>query len=550
MTKAVLVIFLAESLASSVYVQDEAPMRFRKGWTSYKAGNFKEAVEHLSYVIEKDPKHHLAYYWRGKAKVAMNQFESALQDFNKVIELQNDHAPTYVERGNVYKKLNKPDKAEENWKRAGELDPFWKDITKPSKDSKKTEFKPTEDDYTLRVVNELKNAAKNVKDDSTITKNVLGLLKEVLLWFKPLQSNNLGQELAKSLNEIVNTIKPDSKLDNKLAEKLSKVLDGLAKYLYNELQREAQELVEKSLLDQALIIIGRLKNNDKDIRRQAANDLADFVPRLRGKDLSAALKVVSEALKGEKDTVVKIHLEAAVEKLNSQIQLDNWVNEWLEHLRKGGALKGQEKELGQLLDNVGRKELEIICEAFLKKAQGSDNDERKEALEWLRFILPRLDEGVAYKIFRVSIKLSEVKDPLICVRVLLLLADTFTYLKGSNLDEGCNVFMNKLTDHSFVIWKNDSYHFFVSTLAADYLSKGPVHDYIRRRDTLQKETVSVLEAVIKRSPEQIEKLLKEDANMDKIKGVRFSYRPEELAKELAKEELQVFEKALKALKQE
>jgi tetratricopeptide (TPR) repeat protein len=85
--------------------------------------NEDAAFADLSKVIEFDPRHHVAYYYRSRIYMDREEYAKALEDCNSAVKYNVADADYFAVRGGAYFHLNQVEQAIENFKRALEIDP-------------------------------------------------------------------------------------------------------------------------------------------------------------------------------------------------------------------------------------------------------------------------------------------------------------------------------------------------------------------------------------------------------------------------------------------
>ena len=96
---------------------------FKRGFESYKSGEYKPAIHAFELTIKVDPGHWGAFFYRGNAYNFQGQYQAAIADYNKTIELKPDFAEAFQRRGLAFANLKKYDQAIEDFNRAIELKP-------------------------------------------------------------------------------------------------------------------------------------------------------------------------------------------------------------------------------------------------------------------------------------------------------------------------------------------------------------------------------------------------------------------------------------------
>ena len=95
---------------------------FYEGITNYYTGNFRQAIDNYTEVIENSPDNWPAYYLRGLAYNGAHKYKDAIADFTKVIELDPNNAGGYIGRGTAYALLSKSEEAISDLTKGIELD--------------------------------------------------------------------------------------------------------------------------------------------------------------------------------------------------------------------------------------------------------------------------------------------------------------------------------------------------------------------------------------------------------------------------------------------
>jgi tetratricopeptide (TPR) repeat protein len=92
-----------------------------KAQNALNNGNFEEAIEALSKVIQADKEHSQAYFLRGVAYMQLINTGKAENDFNMAISLNKQHWQYYSERAKLYDLIGKTESAKKDRKKAKEL---------------------------------------------------------------------------------------------------------------------------------------------------------------------------------------------------------------------------------------------------------------------------------------------------------------------------------------------------------------------------------------------------------------------------------------------
>ena len=94
---------------------------FDKGKIAYENDDYKEAIKHLSKVIELEPKLIDGYYNRGLAKSKLPEYIEAIEDYTKAIDIDPNYVIAYNNRGLVKAKLADYNGAIEDYSKAIEI---------------------------------------------------------------------------------------------------------------------------------------------------------------------------------------------------------------------------------------------------------------------------------------------------------------------------------------------------------------------------------------------------------------------------------------------
>jgi tetratricopeptide (TPR) repeat protein len=98
------------------------------GFSKYKRGNYKGAIEDYDQAIRLNPNYILAYNFRSAAHAATDNFEAAIQDCNAAIELKPNGPSAYSNLGDIYFAIAQYDKALTNFQRANTIKPNYAPI--------------------------------------------------------------------------------------------------------------------------------------------------------------------------------------------------------------------------------------------------------------------------------------------------------------------------------------------------------------------------------------------------------------------------------------
>ena len=105
------------------YLTPNAEKYFHSGVKARQQGQYSEAIQDFTKVIELNPDDAEAYYFRGFTYYSKGGYDHAIEDFTKVIELNPDDAEAYYFRGFTYYSKGGYDHAIEDFTKAIELNP-------------------------------------------------------------------------------------------------------------------------------------------------------------------------------------------------------------------------------------------------------------------------------------------------------------------------------------------------------------------------------------------------------------------------------------------
>lgn len=95
----------------------------RKAYQAGNQGDFTQAEQYWTEIIEQMPDNAAALSNRGNVRVSQNKLQGALADQNKAVELAPNVTDPYLNRGTVYEALGEWEKAIADYNRVLELDP-------------------------------------------------------------------------------------------------------------------------------------------------------------------------------------------------------------------------------------------------------------------------------------------------------------------------------------------------------------------------------------------------------------------------------------------
>lgn len=121
---ALIALFLSCAGHHSVsFAREQAPDPYEQGLALLKQFKYGEAKASFDKAIASNPKNKKAFYYRGTARMALDQVDSAMVDFKKSLKLDKNYALGYVGKAQVYIKKKDFTKAMEQLSKAQELEP-------------------------------------------------------------------------------------------------------------------------------------------------------------------------------------------------------------------------------------------------------------------------------------------------------------------------------------------------------------------------------------------------------------------------------------------
>lgn len=114
-----LILFIVFSSCSDK--KKEIRNNFSAGISAFYKSDYNTAIEKLSKVVESDPKHAEAFYYRGSANFNIRQFDKAIADLDMAVKIRPDYADAYSTKGDILNILGKHDEACECWRKAQDL---------------------------------------------------------------------------------------------------------------------------------------------------------------------------------------------------------------------------------------------------------------------------------------------------------------------------------------------------------------------------------------------------------------------------------------------
>jgi DnaJ family protein C protein 7 len=117
----------------------------------FKSGNYQEAIEKYTNLLELDPKNKCfnstIYANRALCQQKLGNTMEALQDINRSIQLNERYMKAYQRRGSIFMTLKMYDEARFDFQKVKDAEPSNKDVVRLLEDAKKEEKKAKKRDY-------------------------------------------------------------------------------------------------------------------------------------------------------------------------------------------------------------------------------------------------------------------------------------------------------------------------------------------------------------------------------------------------------------------
>lgn len=102
---------------------DFAIVYYNRGKTYLDSGEYQQAIDEFTKVVELIPYYANAYFTRGLAYYKLDEHQKAIEDYTKAIELNPKYANAYLNRGVAYLISNEYQKAIDDFTKSIELVP-------------------------------------------------------------------------------------------------------------------------------------------------------------------------------------------------------------------------------------------------------------------------------------------------------------------------------------------------------------------------------------------------------------------------------------------
>ena len=96
---------------------------YNRGMAYHVLGNYRQAIDDYSKMIEIKPFYEDAYNNRGIAYKSLGNYKQAIDDYSKAIKIKPDFADAYNNRGNAYKSVGNYKQAIDDYSKAIEIKP-------------------------------------------------------------------------------------------------------------------------------------------------------------------------------------------------------------------------------------------------------------------------------------------------------------------------------------------------------------------------------------------------------------------------------------------
>ena len=96
---------------------------FKQGFTAYKKGNYKTAIENFSKFTAINPNNALVHVFRGLAKQALSDYTGAIEDYSEALEINMEEHVAYYNRGLAKQALSDYTGAIKDYNKALKINP-------------------------------------------------------------------------------------------------------------------------------------------------------------------------------------------------------------------------------------------------------------------------------------------------------------------------------------------------------------------------------------------------------------------------------------------
>lgn len=124
MRRLILILFLLVAVAPMRgYAQWNVGQLLRIGTDAIYYDDKARAIEHFNRIIRLKPRLHEPYFFRGYAKLGLDDINGALEDFTRAIDINPNYLLAYVYRGMAYYQAGRYEESLEDYRVAAELAP-------------------------------------------------------------------------------------------------------------------------------------------------------------------------------------------------------------------------------------------------------------------------------------------------------------------------------------------------------------------------------------------------------------------------------------------
>lgn len=176
---------------------------FNRGRAFTYLGDYEQAMQDYSFVIDKNVKTPFPYLRRGELYLKLNNLEKAVEDFNKSISIAG-HPQAFYKRGLAYRKLGEFNLAIDDFTKTINYDYYWYESVEYRGDcyNSLNNFEKAIEDYSLMLEDNINNR-DNILGKRAVCYIELGMMQDASQDVKEGLDFNGNNELLKQLLPLI-----------------------------------------------------------------------------------------------------------------------------------------------------------------------------------------------------------------------------------------------------------------------------------------------------------------------------------------------------------